>query len=329
MVGSVVVKKGEVIAEGYHQKAGEPHAEINALTRAGKKARGATLYLNLEPCSHHGRTSPCVGRIIEAGIKRVVIGMVDPNPLVKGKGIRKLRRAGIEVTTGILKEESRRLKETYIKYITTGLPFIILKMGMSLDGRITSPDGRWITGQESRKEVHRLRSQVDAILVGRGTVIKDDPQLTTRLVKGKDPARIILDEKAGLPLKSRVITESPAIKTIIVTTKLASKEKIEKLKAKGVVVLAVKEKNGQIDLKALLKKLGKLKISSLLVEGGARVTTSFLKEGLVDKVMFFVSPKIIGGEGLVAFTNELPLIRFKEITHKKVGEDILITGYTG
>lgn len=327
VVGAVVVKDGEVIAEGYHHRAGEPHAEVNALTEAGERARGAALYVNLEPCVHYGRTFPCVDRIIEAGVRRVVIGMVDPNPLVNGKGIKCLRQAGIEVTSGILEEECYCLNEAYVKHITTGLPFVILKMALSLDGRITSQDAGWITGIMSRRAVHRLRGQVDAILVGLGTVKKDDPQLTTRFNLGRDPTRIILDTKARISLKAKVITEDPA-KTIIAAAKPASPGKIERLRARGIDVLLVSEKKGLVDLKDLLKELGRLAITSILVEGGARVATSFLKEGLIDKVIFFISPRIIGGGGLTAIRDRLPFsVNLKRTTYKRVGEDTLITGY--
>jgi len=326
MVGAVVVKGGEVIAEGYHKMPGQPHAEINVLNQAGRRANGATLYLNLEPCTHYGRTPPCVDRIIEAGIRRVVCASVDPNPLVNGKGVERLRQAGIEVIVGILEEEARRLNEVYLTYITKGLPFAILKLALSLDGRITLSDGGWITGQEARKTGHRLRSQVDAILVGRGTVIKDDPQLTTRLVRGKDPIRIIVDSKATLPSGSRVITKNKG-RIILAATKLASSRRLERLKAQGVEVLIVKEKDGLVDLRALLKKLAKREITSLLVEGGAKIATSFLKERLINKVTFFISPKIIGQGGLTATTDRLPLIELSQVVYKKIGKEILVTGY--
>lgn len=327
MVGAVIIKDGKIVGQGYHRKAGGPHAEINALVQAGESAQEATLYVNLEPCSHYGRTPPCVHQIIKAGIRRVVMGMADPNPLVNGKGIDALKEAGIEVSSGILEEESRSLNEAYLKHITTGLPFCILKMGMSLDSKITSPDGNWITSEESRKAVHRLRSQVDAILVGRETVIRDNPQLTTRLVRGRDPIRIIVDTKAQVSLEAKVVTQKSLARTIIATTKLAPIEKIEQLKNEGVEVLLAKEKDGLLDLGDLLKKLGKLEISSLLVEGGAKIATSFLAENLIDKVMFFISPRIIGQQGLTAFRKDLTEIRLREVKCRKFGEDILVVGH--
>ncbi|MBU1486879.1 bifunctional diaminohydroxyphosphoribosylaminopyrimidine deaminase/5-amino-6-(5-phosphoribosylamino)uracil reductase RibD [bacterium] len=327
MVGAVVVKEGRVISEGYHRKAGGPHAEVIALGKAGERSRGATLYVNLEPCSHYGRTPPCADRIIEAGVKRVVVGMVDPNPLVKGKGIEGLRQAGLEVSSGILEQESRRLNEAYQKYITTSLPFVILKMGMSLDSKITSPGQIRITGEKSRRAVHRLRSHLDAILIGQETVAKDDPQLTTRLVKGKDPIRVIVDSKAKISLEARVVTQPSSARTIIATTRLAPAKKIKQLKDKGAEILIVKGKDGLVDLKGLLKKLGELEITSLLVEGGAKIAASFLKESLIDKMMLFVCPKIIGGSGLAAFGQGLAEVRLKEVKYRKLGEDVLITGY--
>lgn len=327
VVGAIVVKNGKIISEGYHQKAGGPHAEVIALGEAGERSRGAILYVNLEPCSHYGRTPPCVNQIIEARIRRVVVGMVDPNPLVRGKGIDALKKAGIEVSSGIFEQESRRLNEAYLKYITTGLPFCILKMGMSLDSKITSPDQRWITSKESKRAVHRLRSRVDAILVGRETVTRDNPQLTTRLAKGKDPIRIIVDTKLQIPLEARVITQESLARTIIATTRLAKAKKIEQLKDKGVEILLIREKDGLVDLNDLLKKLGEREIISLLVEGGAKIATSFLKAGLIDKVIFFVCPKIIGNQGLAAFGQGLAEIRLREVKYRKLGEDMLVTGY--
>ena len=327
VVGAVVVKDGRVISEGYHQKAGDPHAEVIALGKAGEISRGAILYVNLEPCSHYGRTPPCVDQIIEAKVKRVVVGMVDPNPLVKGKGIAALKEAGIEVSSGILEQESRYLNEAYLKYITTSLPFVILKMGMSLDSKITSPGQSRITGEKSRKAVHRLRSRIDAILVGQETVAKDNPQLTTRLVKGKDPIRVIVDSKAQISLEARVVAQPSSARTIIATTKLASAKKIKQLKDKGAEILIVKEKDGLVDLKDLLKKLGELEITSLLVEGGAKIAASFLKESLIDKVMFFICPKIIGNSGLAAFGQGITEVRLKEVKYRKLGEDMLVTGY--
>lgn len=327
VVGAVVVKDGRIISEGYHQKAGGPHAEVIALGKAGEKSRGATLYVNLEPCSHYGRTPPCVDRIIEAKVKRVVVGMVDPNPLIKGKGIVALRKAGIDICSGILEQESRRLNEAYLKYITTSLPFCILKMGMSLDSKISAPGQSWLTSDKSRRAVHRLRSQIDAILVGQETVAKDDPQLTTRLTKGKDPIRIIVDTKSQISLGARVITQESSAKTIIATTRLARAEKIQQLKDKGAEILVIKEKDGLVDLKDLLKRLGELQITSLLVEGGAKIATSFLKEGLIDKMMLFVCPRIIGSSGLAAFGQGLTEIRLREVKYRKLGEDMLVTGY--
>lgn len=320
MVGAVLVKDGEILAQGYHKGPGAPHAEILAIRRASHKLRGSTLYLNLEPCVHFGRTPPCLPSIIEAEIARAVIGMVDPNPVVNGKGIEGLRKAGIEVRVGVLEREARLLNEVYIKYITTHLPFVILKLAMGLDGRITREAGQWITGMASKKVSHSLRAQTDAILVGVETVITDDPLLTTRLVKGKDPIRVILDSGARVPLKAKVVGP----KAIIATTKRAPHNKIEELEKRGLKVLILKEKEGMVDLGDLLERLGRLGIASILVEGGGRVASSFLKEGLVDKVLFFISPKILGERGMGL---SLPLVEFRDTSYRRVGEDILFTGY--
>src|SRR6185369_12601402 len=236
MVGAVLVRGGKVIATGYHRKAGGPHAEIAALRRAGIKARGATLYLTLEPCSHYGRTPPCVDAVIAAGVKEVVAGMTDPNPLVAGKGFRRLRQAGIRVRSGVLEKESRALNEAFNNFITRRLPFVLLKLAATLDGKIATATGssRWVTGGEARRFVHDLRNRFDAVMVGVGTVLADDPQLTCRIRGGRNPVRIILDPRLRIPLKARVLNEPG--KTIVVAGESASREKQKALEKHGAEV---------------------------------------------------------------------------------------------
>lgn len=333
MVGAVLVKGERVVGEGYHARAGEPHAEIIAMRKAGDEADGATLYINLEPCNHYGKTPPCAPALIEAGVKRVVIGMEDPNPLVKGRGLERLRRGGLEVEVGILEEECKVLNEAFSKYIQTREPFVILKIASTLDGKIATAFGesKWITGEASRRLVHHLRDGVDGILVGVGTILKDDPLLTTRMKGGRDPLRVILDSRLRIPEEAQVVTRKPE-RTILATTESAPRERMEAFERKGVRVLILDSSQGRVNLKSLLLKLGEMEMTSLLVEGGSEVNGSFLKEGLIDKILLFLSPRflggkaigIFGGEGIERLEEALCLDRLKM---KRVGEDILLEGY--
>jgi diaminohydroxyphosphoribosylaminopyrimidine deaminase/5-amino-6-(5-phosphoribosylamino)uracil reductase len=334
MVGAVLVKNGQVVGEGYHARAGEAHAEILALRQAGEEARGSTLYINLEPCIHYGKTPPCAPAVIEAKVRRVVIGMEDPNPLVTGRGLKSLKKAGLDVEVGVLEKECRRLNEAFCKYILKKEPFVILKVAATLDGKIATREGdsKWISGETSRHFVHRMRDQVDGVVVGIGTVLKDDPQLTARIKKGRDPYRIILDSRLRIPEDAKVIGNSPS-KTIIATTELAARDKIERLEKKGVRILTLDSKQGRVDLKNCLSKLGEMGMMSLLVEGGSQVNGSFLDEGLIDKILFFLSPKLIGdrealgifgGSGKANLKETIPL---NELRVRRMGEDILIEGY--
>lgn len=335
LVGAVVVKDGEIISQGYHKRAGMPHAEIEALKAAGERARGADLYTNLEPCNHFGRTPPCTQAIIEAGISRVFIGMRDPNPSVKGGGAEYLKAHGITVEVGILEEECKRLNEIFIKYVTSGMPFVILKLAASLDGKIALANGesKWITNEKSRKYVHSLRNRLDAVLVGIGTVLKDDPQLTARLPGAKQPIRIVLDTHLRIPLSAKVLNTDLPAKTLIVTGPEASNDKINNIKEKGAYVMEIGLKNGVINLKELLLKLGEREITSILVEGGASIAASFLKEKLIDKFYFFYAPKIIGGHHSIPMIGGRDInsmdqaIHLKELSIRRFGEDVLITGY--
>jgi diaminohydroxyphosphoribosylaminopyrimidine deaminase/5-amino-6-(5-phosphoribosylamino)uracil reductase len=341
MVGAVIVKKGRIISEDYHKKAGTPHAEALAIERAGKNAKGSTLYVNLEPCCHtEKRTPPCTKAIINASIKEVILGMVDPNPKVSGKGILELQNTGIKVRTGILENEAKRLNETYIKYITTGKPFVILKVAMTLDGKIATPEGhsKWITGEKAREIVHRMRNSVDAIITAIGTVKADDPELTVRIkrVKSqesgvKSPVRIVIDPDLEVPLTAKILQVPP--ETIIVRRSKVKgqRSKIKALLNKGIQII---EYGGEkVNLNWLMKRLGEMKIISVLIEGGSSLNAHALEDGIVDKVMFFIAPKIIGGResfpavGGKSFKGLEEAYRVKDIKIKRIGEDILIEGY--
>ncbi|MGG4496117.1 bifunctional diaminohydroxyphosphoribosylaminopyrimidine deaminase/5-amino-6-(5-phosphoribosylamino)uracil reductase RibD [Brevibacillus reuszeri] len=299
LVGAVVVKDGAVVGMGAHLRAGEPHAEVHALRMAGDNASGATLYVTLEPCSHHGKTPPCADAVISAEITRVVIAILDPNPLVAGNGVQKLRDAGVEVTVGVKEEEARQLNEVFFHYITTKHPFVTVKTASTLDGKIASVTGhsRWITGSAARDQVHELRRQVDAILVGVGTVLADDPELTARCDGqryGRQPVRVVLDNQLRTPLSARVLQEVEKVPTWIFTTAEAPAEQRDALLAKGAVVIPVA---GGVTVDAVLTILGERGITSLLVEGGAEVNGSFLQARAIQKIISYVSLKLIGGNG--------------------------------
>jgi diaminohydroxyphosphoribosylaminopyrimidine deaminase / 5-amino-6-(5-phosphoribosylamino)uracil reductase len=334
LVGAVLAKRGKVVGEGYHEKAGEAHAEIVALRKAGKEARGSTLYINLEPCTHYGRTAPCAPAVIEAGVERAVIGMVDPNPLVKGKGVSSLRKAGMDVRVGILESDCRRLNEAFCKYIVKKEPFVTLKVAATLDGKMASRhgDSKWISNETSRRLVHRLRNEMDAVLVGVGTVLKDAPLLTPRIPGGRDPYRVILDSRLKIPEEARVIGNSSS-KTLIVTTGAAPRDKREKLEKRGVRVIVVRSKEGRVSLRDCLSRLGKMGITSLLVEGGSQINGAFLDERLIDKFLLFLSPKVLGdsralgifgGKGAAHLGESVPV---RELRVRKLDGDILIEGY--
>ncbi|KMT21003.1 bifunctional diaminohydroxyphosphoribosylaminopyrimidine deaminase/5-amino-6-(5-phosphoribosylamino)uracil reductase RibD [Clostridium cylindrosporum] len=335
LVGAVIVKNEKIIAEGYHMVYGEAHAEVNAFNNATCDVEGATMYVTLEPCSHFGKTPPCADKIIEKKIKRVVIGSLDPNPLVAGNGIKKLKEAGIEVEAGVLESECNELNEVFMKYIVSKKPFVVMKCAMSLDGKIATSYGesKWITGEASRGDVHETRNELSGIMVGVNTVIKDNPELTCRIENGRNPVRIIVDSTLRIPLESKVVTEVYKAKTIIATTKKASEDKIKILEDKGVTILIVNLKNDKVDLNDLMIKLGELKIDSILLEGGATLNFSALDEGIVDKVQMYIAPKIIGGEmsktpvggnGIEALKDAYKL---RNLTTRVLGDDILIEGY--
>lgn len=335
-VGAVIVKDGQVVASGYHKKAGTPHAEVHALRKAGDKAQGATLYVTLEPCNHTGRTPPCSHAVVQSGIRRVVIGMLDPNPLVSGSGIQYLQDHKIGVTTGVLDEQCRRINEPYIKYITTGLPQVVLKAGISLDGRLNYRQGEtgWITGPESFEMVHRARDRFDAILVGRNTVAIDNPSLTTRLSKGggKDPVRVILDTNLSLSRTSKVLHIPSENYTWVFCGTTVPQQSVAEHQSSGVKVTQVPcDQYGLLDLNSVLKKLAEEGIVSLLVEGGGKVHSSFLHKRLADKAYLFYAP-IIAGSGGASFISDLLVegrdtaIRLTEVNCTRCGEDMLVEG---
>lgn len=336
MVGALVVKKGRVIATGYHKKAGEPHAEAIALAKAGKAAKGAVLYVTLEPCSHtNKRTPPCTPLVIQSKVKRVVIAMVDPNPRVSGGGIKAMRKAGIEVVTGPLEAEARKLNKAYIKHITTGMPYVTLKIAQTLDGKIATASGesKWITGGPARKEGHRLRSVNDAILVGVNTVLKDDPSLTARFPGARDPLRIVVDSKLRTPPSAKIIVQKSPAKTCIATLSDMPKDRLVPLLDAGAEVLLVKGRDGRVDLRDLMKLLGSHGVMSVLIEGGAEVNASALRSGIVDKVVAFIAPVLMTGEdSLCSIGGKSPLrldkaIRLRDMTSRSVGNDLMIEGY--
>ena len=300
LVGAVIVKDGKVIGEGYHQKAGTPHAEVHALNAAGENAKSATLYTNLEPCCHWGRTPPCTEALIRAGIAEVYIAAVDPNPSVAGNGVRQLEKAGICVHVGVCQQEAEKLNEVHTKYIQTGLPFVILKIAMSLDGKIATASGesQWITSEASRQRGHEIRDEVDAILVGRGTVKRDNPALTTRLQDrhGQDAIRIVMDSHGRTPTDARIFNAESSAGAIVAVTPEAPIENIKALEKSGAEVITVPEADGSVCFKNLMKILGKREITSILVEGGGEINASAVAAGIVDKVMCFVAPIIIGGQ---------------------------------
>lgn len=334
-VGAVIVRGENVIGEGFHRRAGLPHAEIEALKRVRGAVKGATLYVTLEPCSHHGRTPPCADAVVSAGLKRVVVGMLDPNPLVQGRGIRRLRRAGIEVKIGVLRERCERLNEDFTTLIQTGRPMVTLKLAASLDGRIAaaSGDSQWISNDLSRHLVHELRNRMDAIIVGAETVRTDDPQLTCRIRGGRDPLRIVLDGRLSINPSARICTQDSTAKTLIVTTEdQAQSRKRKELEERGVEVFCLPGEQGRVRLVSLLQELGQRGLKSVLIEGGGQVAAAALQERVVDKVFFFYGPKLLGGDGRpmigsLGIDRVAAGLKLHTIELHRFRDDILVTGY--
>lgn len=338
VVGAVIVKDGKVVGEGYHARAGTAHAEVVALQQAGEAARDGVMYVTLEPCNHKGKTPPCTEAVIGAGIRTVYAAILDPNPLVAGKGVKRLQDAGIEVHTGLLEQEAARLNEFFFKFITTGMPFVAVKTAMSLDGKIAtrSGDSKWITGEPAREFVHRLRDQYDAILVGIGTVLADNPRLNTRLASkpGRDPVRLIVDGRLEVPLDSNVVQTARQQKTVIYCSMHADRTRIEALKALGVDVVPTTENEEKIPLETILRDVAQRGLTSVLIEGGSRMNAYAFEHNLVDKVFWFIAPRIIGGAKAIPpvagrgaeTVAEALVLRNTELT--TWGDDLLITGYT-
>lgn len=341
MVGAVVVKQGRIVGQGFHLRPGTPHAEILALQRAGTQARGATLYVTLEPCCHlKKRTPPCVPEVLRSGVRRVVIAMPDPNPAVKGKGTAALRRTGLSVMVGVARSEAENLNKAYCHWMKTGRPYVTLKAGMTLDGQLATASGesQWMTGKKSREEVHRLRGEVDAVLVGLGTVLADDPSLTARAgsalnkLASRQPLRIVLDSRLRTPLKAKVLASQDKAKTMIATTIAAPAVRRSALQKKGIEVLIVPAVDGQVSLPALFKELGRRGITSLLLEGGGEVNAAMLKAKLVDHVRLYMAPLLLGGQnakGLIGGKSPARLanaIALRHVVTRSVGHDLVVEG---
>ena len=334
LVGAVIVKDNRVVGCGWHRKAGTPHAEVHALNQAGELAQGADVYVTLEPCAHYGKTPPCAKALVEAKVKNVYGGLLDVNPKVAGKGFKILEDAGIHVEYGFLQDELRKQNEVFFKWIEHKKPFIVLKAAMTLDGKIATATGqsKWITNETSRAYGYKLRDIYDGIMVGINTVIEDNPMLTARVDGGKNPIRIVVDSSLKIDINANVVQDKSA-KTIVATTDKADKDKILKLQAQDVDVIVVdKDENDKVDIEKLLDILGQQNICSILVEGGATLSGSFVAGKLVDKVYFFIAPKIVGGKEAktpVAGTGILNLqeaLALKDIQIEKLEEDILIIG---
>jgi diaminohydroxyphosphoribosylaminopyrimidine deaminase/5-amino-6-(5-phosphoribosylamino)uracil reductase len=333
IVGALVVARGKVVARGHHEHAGGPHAEVVALCRAGKSARGADLYVTLEPCNHHGRTPPCTDAILAAGIRRVVVGSVDPNPLVHGRGIERLRAAGLAVEVGVLRAACDFANEQWFKFIIRKTPWVVLKAAVTLDGKLATPSGdsRWVTGPTARARVHELRDRLDAVLVGIGTAVADDPRLTARGLAQRDPARIVVDPEARLPPAARMLRQRSAAETIVAITLSAPDARVQALEREGAQILRCRrDRNGRIVLRDLLRRIAGRGLTTVLVEGGARIHGSFLRQRLWDELLLFVAPKVLG-EGARSWA-EMPApasmgqaLEARITGTARLGADLLVT----
>ncbi|WP_337018116.1 bifunctional diaminohydroxyphosphoribosylaminopyrimidine deaminase/5-amino-6-(5-phosphoribosylamino)uracil reductase RibD [Oceanobacillus massiliensis] len=333
LVGAVIVNDNRIVGVGAHLKAGEPHAEIHALRMAGEQAKGATIYVTLEPCSHHGRTGPCAVALVEAGISKVVIATLDPNPIVAGNGVNILKDAGIEVISGVLEQESIQMNEVFNKFIMKKKPFITLKSGITLDGKVASHTfhSKWITSEEARYDVHQLRSEHMAILTGINTVIKDNPALTARIPNGRNPIRIVMDSSLRIPLDAQVITDNKA-ETIIFTSQNYDKTKRKSLEKLHINVV---ETSGQQHTNPIevADYLGERGISSVLIEGGGNINASFIENKLVDKIVLYIAPRLIGGKDAPTFLEGIGIdqmsdaIELETTDIHRIGSDFKFVGY--
>jgi len=333
LVGAVVVREGEIVGEGYHRGAGAAHAEVDALSAAGERARGATLFVTLEPCAHWGRTPPCAPQVVASGVRRVVAALSDPNPQVAGRGLTILRAAGVEIAVGLLADEAQRQNRTFLTAMRRGRPHVTLKIAMTLDGKIADREGasRWITGAAARAEAHRLRSRSDAILVGIGTVLLDDPELTVRLGRPwpREPYRVVLDASARTPVEARVVRAGTPARTLVMVGHDAPTERAARLAEAGAVVLRGPERHGHVDLETVLAELHKREVRALLVEGGAEVHGAFLEAGVVDRVVVFIAPLLLGGRAAPSPMAGLGLPlkeaqRLGPLAVRSVGPDLLL-----
>jgi diaminohydroxyphosphoribosylaminopyrimidine deaminase/5-amino-6-(5-phosphoribosylamino)uracil reductase len=347
MVGAVLVKDGKIIGEGYHKRKGANHAEVEAINSCQSSSEGATMYVTLEPCCFYGNTPPCTKAILKARIKKVVVGIIDPNPKVNCKGIKELKKSGVNVEFGFLENEISRQNETYIKYITKKIPFVTMKMAVSLDGKMCTKkgDSKWISSDISRRYVHKKRSQYDSVLTGIGTVLTDDPLLTSRYGKDrKNPIRIVVDSKLKIPLNSKLFNTIDEARLIIATTKYHNEKKANEIKKIGGEILVVeshikykkqenKEQYYRVNLNKLLEMLGEIEVTSVLVEAGSTLSTSFIKQDLVDKFLIFIAPIIIGGNESFQTIGDLGIEKIMDINRlnisnlERMGNDILIEAY--
>ncbi|MFC5463381.1 bifunctional diaminohydroxyphosphoribosylaminopyrimidine deaminase/5-amino-6-(5-phosphoribosylamino)uracil reductase RibD [Lederbergia graminis] len=333
LVGAVIVNNNRIVGIGTHLKAGEPHAEIHALRMAGNEAEGSTIYVTLEPCSHHGRTGPCAEALVEAGVQRVVIATLDPNPIVAGNGVKILESAGIEVIVGICEQESKKMNEVFNKFIVQKKPFITLKAASTLDGKIATHtmDSKWITSEEARYDVHKLRNENMAILVGVNTVLEDNPELTTRIPNGRSPIRIVMDSTLRIPLESKLVTDKQA-PTWIFTSQAYNKDKKKKLEDQGILVFVTKGTES-VDTSEVVEILGENLVSSLIIEGGGNIHASFLEARLIDKIILYMAPKLVGGQNAPSFLSGngvmkmADAINISNMTIEMIGPDIKFTGY--
>jgi len=331
LVGALVVKDGKIIGRGFHAQAGFAHAEIVALDEAGKKAKGATLYVTLEPCAHTGRTPPCINRIIGSGIKEAVVGMIDPNPLNNGKGVMLLRQSNIKVRVGVLAERLKKINESFIKYISLRIPFVTVKVAESLDGRIATRtgDSKWITSDKSRAFAHRMRKDYDAIMVGVNTVLRDNPSLNAWL-PGKKLIKIVVDSNLSISENSNIFAKDSQVIIITLASRPGQETENRKRLAAKARIIEVKEKAGQINLRDALKRLARLQISNIIVEGGGTLIGSLFDERLVDKILFFISPKIIGGKDAVSSVMGNGVkrvdqaIKLRDLKIRRFGEELLV-----